>query len=73
MVPNSLFSIEEVNEWAKDYLDRFDKDKEADWKIDENTSYVGRNGEIASMSCAVGTRKINLFVDVWNKTYAVLE
>lgn len=56
-----------------DYLDRFDKDKEADWKIDENSSYVGRNGEIASISCAVGTRKINLFVDVWNKTYAVLE
>lgn len=56
-----------------DYLDRFGGNKDISWEIDENTSYVGRNGEIASISCAVGTEKINLLVDVWNRRYAVVK
>lgn len=55
-----------------DYLDRFGGDKDIPWEIDENTSYVGRNGEIACMSCVVGTEKVRLFLDIWNKCYAVL-
>lgn len=56
-----------------DYLDRFSGDKKIRWEIEENTSYVGRNGEISSMSCIVGTEKIILFLDVWNERYAVLK
>lgn len=56
-----------------DYLDRFGGDKKIPWEVDENTSYVGRNGVITSMFCVVGTEKINLFIDVSNKRYAVLK
>jgi len=55
-----------------DYLDRFDGDKEIPWVIEENTSYVGRNGIIASMSCVAGTEQVNLLVDVWNRRYAII-
>ena len=56
-----------------DYLDRSGEAKDILWEIDENASYVGRNGEIACMTCIVGTRKVSLFLDIWNKRYAVLK
>lgn len=54
-----------------DYLDRFGGDKDIPWEIDENMSYVGSCGSIASISCMMGSEKINLFLDTWNKCYAV--
>lgn len=54
-----------------DYLERFGGDKEIPWKIDENISYIGDGGIIISVSCIAGTEKVNLFIDTYNKTYAV--
>ncbi len=54
-----------------DYLERFGGDKEIPWKIDENISYIGDGGIVMSVSCIAGTEKVNLFIDTYNKTYAV--
>lgn len=54
-----------------DYLERFDGDKEIPWEIDGNISYTGDGGIVMSVSCIAGTEKINLFIDTYNKTYAV--
>lgn len=56
-----------------DYLDRFGGDKDIPWEIDENMAYVGSCGSIASIPCVVGTEKIYLFLDIWNKRYAVFK
>lgn len=56
-----------------DYLERFGGDKKIPWEIDENVSYTGDGGIVISVSCIAGTEKINMFIDTYNKTYAVFK
>lgn len=56
-----------------DYMDMTGRDKEAAWKIDDNYTYIGRNGYIVCAYCSNGVQNIRFLVDVWNKTYAVVE
>ena len=56
-----------------DYVDRTGKGKGATWNIDDNYTYIGRNGYIACAYCSNGVQTIRFLVDVWNKTYAVVE
>ncbi|MDE7258733.1 MAG: hypothetical protein K2N77_05790 [Lachnospiraceae bacterium] len=56
-----------------DYLDITDGDKKSHWEIDSNYMYIGRNGYIACANCSNGGEDIVVLVDVWNKSYAVLE
>lgn len=44
---------------------------ESDWEIDSGTSYIGRNGYLASVSFLNEEEQIDMLIDVWNKTYAV--
>ncbi|MCM1252530.1 MAG: hypothetical protein NC321_06895 [Clostridium sp.] len=55
-----------------DYVDMADKDTRIHWELDGNSMYVGENGYIVCVNCSNGVQNIILFVDVWNKTYAVL-
>ncbi|MCM1388187.1 MAG: hypothetical protein NC231_12735 [Bacillus sp. (in: Bacteria)] len=55
-----------------DYVDMADKDTRIHWELDGNFMYVGENGYIVCANCSNGVQNIILFVDVWNKTYAVL-
>lgn len=56
-----------------DYVDMTDRDIKIQWEIDGNYTYIGRNGYIVCATCSNGVQNIIFFVDVWNKTYAVLE
>lgn len=56
-----------------DYVDMTDKDIRIHWELDGNSMYVGGNGYIVCANCSNEVQNIILFVDVWNKTYAVLE
>lgn len=56
-----------------DYVDRTGKGKGATWNIDDNYTYIGRNGYIVCAVCSSGGQYIRFLVDVWNKTYAVVE
>lgn len=56
-----------------DYVDRTGKGKGATWNIDDNYTYIGRNGYIACAYCSNGVQTIRFLVDVWNQTYAVVE
>lgn len=53
------------------YLSDSGSEIESDWKIDGNTSYIGRNGYLASVSFLNEEEQIDMLIDVWNKTYAV--
>ncbi len=55
-----------------DYVNLTDGDKKSLWKIDGNSTYIGRNGYIVCANCSNTTQNIIFFVDVWNKTYAVM-
>lgn len=56
-----------------DYVDMTGGNKKATWKIDDNYTYIGRNGYIVCAYCSNGVQNIRFLVDVWNKTYAVVE
>lgn len=56
-----------------DYVDVTGKNKDVIWKIDDNYTYIGRNGYIVSAYCSNGVQNIRFLVDVWNQSYAVVE
>lgn len=56
-----------------DYLDKTNEISENEWKIDNNMMYIGTNGYIADMTFVSGNERVNMLIDVWNKSYAVLE
>ena len=56
-----------------DYVDMTARDIKIQWEIDGNYTYIGRNGYIVCANCSNGGQNIIFFVDVWNKTYAVLK
>ncbi len=56
-----------------DYLDITNGDKKSHWEIDSNYMYIGRNGYIVCAYCSNGVEDVVVLVDVWNKSYAVLE
>lgn len=69
---DSIYSNEAY--WAIcDYLDRIDGNESDQWEINSNSTYIGRNGYIACVSCSNGVKDVLFFVDVWNKTYAIWE
>lgn len=53
------------------YLSDSGNEIESDWEIDSNTSYIGRNGFLASICFLNEEEQINMLIDVWNKTYVV--
>lgn len=56
-----------------DYMDLTGGEQKGHWEIDDNDTYVGRNGYIVCANCNDGARNIIFLVDVWNKTYAVID
>lgn len=43
------------------------------WELLEDELYVGVNGYLADVWYTNGVQKVHLFIDIWNKQYAVIE
>lgn len=65
--------IEEGTLAIADFLDAYEVDKKAKWKLLNNKVYIGVNGYLADLWYSDGIQRVHLVIDVWNKQYAVIE
>jgi len=54
------------------YLDSIAGDEKSCWTIDRNSAYMG-SGFIADVSFSNGRETVSMLIDVYNKTYSVLD
>ena len=56
-----------------DYLECQKIPSKGKWMMEEDHTYVGRNGYIADICFTNGSEEIELLIDVYEKTYAVVK
>ena len=57
----------------QEYLSSINADTEEEWEMLPEKLFVGCHGSLADAWYTNGNRRVHLVVDVWNKTYTVIE